>query len=79
MNDPLVDDLARLLDGQPAGLSCDGLRARVNRRRTDVLATLRADPRFQHVGAGSRSRWQLSDRRGRRRDGSGRVDRPGST
>jgi hypothetical protein len=56
----LADDLARLLDGEPAGLSCDVLAARLGRRRVDVLAVLQSDPRFTHRGRGRGSKWRTT-------------------
>jgi hypothetical protein len=75
----LGDDLARVLDGEPAGLSCDALALRVHRRRRVVLATLRTDSRFERRGRGRGSRWLAARTAPRaRQDGLGRKDRPGS-
>jgi hypothetical protein len=54
------DDLAGLLAETPAGLSGRELAARLHRRRGDVSAVLRADPRFEHCGNGRGSRWRPS-------------------
>jgi hypothetical protein len=69
----LAGDLRRLLVDEPVGLSCDELAKRLHRRRADVLAELRRDWRFEHVAAGSASRWR---RRGRIRDGRGAPELP---
>jgi hypothetical protein len=53
----LGDELARMLDREPTGLSCDALTRRVHRRRAIVLAALNADPRFLHEGNTHGSRW----------------------
>jgi hypothetical protein len=64
------------------GLSTDALARLLHRRRADVLATLRRDRRFEHVGNGSASRWRLrvearsSERDGRGRDRDGRRGDP---
>jgi hypothetical protein len=58
--DPLPDDLARVLDGEPFGLSCDGLAGRLHRRRAVVLAVLRDDPRFEQHGRAKGSRWRIT-------------------
>jgi hypothetical protein len=77
VTDPLVAELARLLDREPAGLPCEELSRRVHRRRVDVVAALAADPRFVHVGQTRRSRWRLAARIARptSRDGMGRNHR----
>jgi hypothetical protein len=68
----LGDELERTLAAEPVGLSCDELAMRLRRRRAEVLAVLRADPRFEHVGGGRGSRWMpVSDPW----DGLGRKDR----
>jgi hypothetical protein len=54
----LGDELAREIDREPVGLSCDALARRVHRRRAIVLAALNADPRFQHEGNTHGSRWR---------------------
>jgi hypothetical protein len=69
---PLADDLAAVLAAEPTGLPCVHLVARLHRRRGDVLAVLRADPRFEHSGRARGSRWRL--RRGRSGQ-MGREDR----
>jgi hypothetical protein len=76
----LGDDLAHVLAGEPAGLSCDELALRVHRRRRVVLATLRTDSRFERRGRGRGSRWVLAARTAprARQDGLGRKDRRGS-
>jgi hypothetical protein len=56
---PLGDQLAAVLGSEPDGLACDQLAKRVERRRSDVLAELHADPRFERRGAGPRSRWVM--------------------
>ena len=66
MSVELADDLARVLDGEPLGLSCYELARRVQRRRADVLAELRADPRFEHEGDRRGSRWRLAPETARR-------------
>jgi hypothetical protein len=71
----LADDLARLLDGEPLGVSCDDLAQRIGRRRSVVLDVLRADPRFMHLGIGRGSRWRVSARLGTEWDGQIRDDR----
>jgi hypothetical protein len=73
--DPLPDDLAAVLTVEPFGLSCDQLARAVRRRRADVLATLRRDPRFAHQGGRRGSRWRLRPPEGPR-DGRGRVLQP---
>jgi hypothetical protein len=40
-------------------LACEPLARVVTARTADVLAVLRDDGRFAHVGAGSASRWRL--------------------
>ena len=57
---PIADDLARVLAAEPVGLPCRELARRVHRRFVDVLAVLRADPRFVHRGRTRGSRWRLS-------------------
>jgi hypothetical protein len=64
VSDRLASDLARLLDGEPFGLSGRELARRVRRRRVDVLAALRVDPRFEHSGRTHGSRWRLRRRAG---------------
>jgi hypothetical protein len=71
VSDLLAADLARVLDAEPFGLACDELAKRVHRRRADVLAALRADPRFEQHGRLHGSRWQLTERVGRGRNGTG--------
>jgi hypothetical protein len=73
---PLADDLAAVLAATPLGLPCDELAKRFHRRRADVLALLRGDPRFEQHDRARGSRWQLSRRRGRDWDGWGRNDLP---
>jgi hypothetical protein len=63
-----ADDLECVLAAEPRGLSCDGLSRRLHRRRTEVLAVLQSNPRFERVGRTRRARWRL-------RDGMGRNDR----
>jgi hypothetical protein len=75
----LADDLARVLDAEPLGLSCAELARRTRRRLADVLAALRGDPRFQHDGRGRGSRWRLAVAREGVWEGRGRKDRPGLT
>jgi hypothetical protein len=70
----LADDLAAVLAGEPLGLPCAELTARVKRRRGDVLAVLRADPRFERHGENRRSRWRLAAGAGR--GGMGRALEP---
>jgi hypothetical protein len=72
----LAEELVTLLADAPLGLSCDELAKRQHRRRTVVLATLRADPRFEHSGRTCGSRWQLRNRRGRDRDGTRAAELP---
>jgi hypothetical protein len=67
----LGDDLSRVLDGEPFGLPCVELVARLKRRRGDVLAALRADPRFEHEGRTRGSRWRLAADAGLGRNGAG--------
>jgi hypothetical protein len=55
----LGDQLAAVLSSEPDGLACDQLAKRVERRRTDVLAELHADTRFERRGTGPRSRWVM--------------------
>jgi hypothetical protein len=69
----LADDLAAMLATEPFGLSCDALALSVHRRRADVLAALRADPRFIHDGDRKGSRWRLREGS---RDGQGRTTSP---
>jgi len=57
---PLADDLAAILADEAAGVSCDALARRLRRRKADVLACLRGDPRFVRSGAGRGSRWRLA-------------------
>jgi hypothetical protein len=57
---PLAVDLVRVLAAEPSGMSCDMLATKLARRRAHVLAALRDDQRFEHVGGGRWSRWQLS-------------------
>jgi hypothetical protein len=64
--DPLAADLAAVLVVEPVGLSCDVLARRVRRRRSEVLAAVRRDPRFVHQGGRRGSRWRLQDGQGRR-------------
>src|SRR5204862_237907 len=65
----LADDVARLLADEPdVGLSCDRIAKRLHRRRAAVLATLRADERFERVGTTNGARWTL----GTERDGIAR-------
>jgi hypothetical protein len=71
----LADDLARLLDAEPDGLSGRELARRVGLRLSAVVAVLREDPRFVHDGAGRGSRWGLRDAQGRGRDAQIRDDR----
>lgn len=40
--------------------SCDGIAEVIRRRRSDVLAALRGDPRFARSGRSYRTRWQLA-------------------
>jgi hypothetical protein len=54
------DDLARALDREPLGLPFRDLARRVKGRWSDVLRTLRTDPRFGQVGKGKGSRWRLA-------------------
>jgi hypothetical protein len=68
----LGDDLARVLAEERLGLSGTDLVQRVRRRRGDVLACLRGDPRFQRVGNGRGARWTLDRTRW---GGLGREDR----
>jgi hypothetical protein len=71
----LADDLARVLEGKPFGLSCDTLALRLRRRRGDVLAVLEADPRFEHYGHRRGSRWRIATEAPllASRDGMGRI------
>jgi hypothetical protein len=62
----LGDVLAAVLDLEPAGLSCDALARRTNRRKAHVLATLRSDSRFEHRGQRRGSRWAVVARGPRR-------------
>jgi hypothetical protein len=55
----LADELARILEGEWAGLSCRELRRRTGRRMADVLAALGRDKRFEHSGGGRGSRWRI--------------------
>ena len=71
-DDGLGDELERTLAGALGGLSCDELAMRLRRRRAEVLAVLRADPRFEHVGGGRGSRWMPVSHPW---DGLGRKDR----
>jgi hypothetical protein len=70
------DELVALLAEEPVGLSCDELARRTGRRRTDVLDTLRWDPRVWHDGRGRGSRWRVTTTLPLRalRDGLGRTD-----
>jgi hypothetical protein len=70
----LADDLARVLAGEPGGLSWRELTRRAGRRPADVGAALRADPRFRHAGRGRGSRWSLAGKRSGKR-----VDAPRGT
>ena len=63
---PLADDLAVILAEEATGLSCDALARRLRRRKSDVLAVLRSDPRFVRSGAGRGSRWRIAPHDGRR-------------
>jgi hypothetical protein len=74
MLDGPCDDLARLLAEPPYELSCDEIARRLHRRRAAVLAELRVDPCYEHVGRGRGSRWRLRSRRGRVRDGQGAAE-----
>jgi len=56
----LALELAAELRAAPDGLTCDELARCVRRRRSDVLAALRADPLFQHRGRTRGSRWRIS-------------------
>jgi hypothetical protein len=59
----LADDLARVLEGEPFGLTCRELRRRVGRRLADVLAALEEDSRFEHSGRSRGSRWRIAAER----------------
>lgn len=56
----LADDLAQLLDGELSGFSCNTLALLLRRRRSDVLAELQTDPRFERTGEGRGSRWRTT-------------------
>lgn len=60
MSQALADDLAHVLDCEPLGLSCRELARHVGRRRGDVLAALRVDPRFEHSGRRRGSKWRIA-------------------
>ena len=60
MSNRLADELTNVLDGEQFGLSCDQLALRLRRRRSDVLAVLRSDPRFEHDGRTCGSRWRMT-------------------
>jgi hypothetical protein len=79
VSERLVEDLFVVLSAAPFGLPCDLIARRVQRRRTDVLAALRADPRFEHRGGGRGSRWSLAAENPLEGswDGLGRKDRAG--
>jgi hypothetical protein len=66
----LADDLAALLAGEPVGLPCAELVARLKRRRGAVLDALRGDPRFEHQGRNRGSRWRLVAGAGPGRNGA---------
>jgi len=57
----LADDLACVLASEPSGLSGNELVLRVGRRRADVLANLRSNPRFVLLGRTNARRWRLVD------------------
>ena len=69
MSGGLAQVLTELLAGRPDGLSCDEIAGRLRRRRTDVLAVLRTDLRFEHNGRTHGSRWRTCSW-----DGMGRVE-----
>jgi hypothetical protein len=59
--DGFADELVALLgDEEPVGLACDEVASRLHRRRADVLATLRGDPRVRRTGRGRGSRWRVT-------------------
>jgi hypothetical protein len=70
-----ADDLERVLDGEPFGLSGRELARRVGHRRSEVLTVLRADPRFVHAGTGRGSLWRVLDPSGTRWDPQSRGER----
>ena len=76
MSDRLADDLRRVLDTEPCGLSGRELARRVRRRHVDVLAELRADPRFEHDGRTRGSRWRLRQGAGANGSRSGGDELP---
>jgi hypothetical protein len=63
--DLLAGNLARVLAGEPLGLSCRDLASLVHRRPGEVAAILEAHPRFVHNGGRKRgSRWRLDPEKG---------------
>jgi hypothetical protein len=68
-----VDKLAIELRLEADGLSCDELATRLGRRRSDVLACLRSDPRFTRSGVTNGTRWRISEATGRNRSATGKA------
>jgi hypothetical protein len=77
---PLSDRCARALEDGP--LPCERLARTVKARTAEVRQVLRDDPRFERVGTGRWSRWQLAavipDTPRLIRDGLGRIESNGS-
>ena len=67
----LVEGIVQVLAFESEGVSCDELSKRLGRRRSDVLACLRSDPRFVRSGTTNGTRWTFSEGTGRNESGSG--------
>ena len=78
----LLADRIALALLEHGALPCERLARTVNGRIAEVRRLLRDDPRFERVGTGRWSRWQLAaavpDTPGGIRDGLGRIESAGS-